>query len=182
MDDKWGTLIYLIILVVIGVAGALKKKKQQQEKKASAGEKESASVFEKLITGAGITDMLLEDDEKQDIMSNQDLAGDQDMTEKQEVSERKGKYGPAPEKEKIPVNERESYNWDTEGYFLSPEHEEEFAFSGADKGKATAYATQEYIGSNYKQKEKISYLEEIMEDFDPLKAIIYSEILDRNYF
>ncbi len=182
MNDKWGTLIYLIILAVIGVAGALKKKRQQQGDNVSSGKKETASVFEKLITGTGITDVLPEEEKKPDMMNPQVLAREPDMTEEMEEVEREMKYGSEPAKKEIPVKEGESFSWNTEGYFLSPEQEGVTVFNQMDKKNDTAYATQRPNDSNYEQEEKTSFLDEIMEDFDPVKAIIYSEILDRKYF
>jgi len=182
MNDKWGTLIYLIILAVIGVAGVLKKKRQQQGEKVSSGKNETASVFEKLITGAGIAEVLTEDEEKPDMMSHQVLEREQVLTKEQKGVKREMTYGSESDKEKMPVNEEENYQWNTEGYFLSPKHEEVSAFDGAGRKKDKASAMQGYTGSNYEQEGKTFYLDKIMEDFDPVKAIIYSEILDRKYF
>ncbi len=174
MDDKWGTLIYLIILAIIGISGALRKKRKPGVKPGEAAQqKEEPSILEKLITGGSMADVLLQDEERTERAEEPEV---QEITDEPVKPEQ-------VEYEKMVVPEGKGYDWDmdTEDSLLSSEDEGVSVFRHETRTKKAYDIMEEHMGSD-EEMPCMTLADEIMQDFDLRKAVIYSEILGRKYF
>ncbi len=175
MSNKYSIFIYLLVLLIIFLVGGFKKKKPLKsvsgdEKEAGTPAAEDAvSPFGKIFTGTSLTDVLL--DQKAE-PEREDLSGD---------------YFDEPDSSEKSAEEK----MDQET-FLPPEEEGISAFStgkgNADKSDTEnderARGGKDHVNSQIldQQEGDETFLENMVEDFDAEKAIIYSEILDRKYF
>ena len=168
MNDKYGTIIYLIILLIIFVAGAFRKKGKSGAKPArQAGKAES--VLEKLISSAaGIPDT--------------PVSGKETGNGIKEVEEEEIKH------EKEPQVVDATFAREKEKEFLPRGHEGISAFAPSQVQHDKAYSLDDnqkdqHDWSRYEEKRKATSLpEDIIAGFDLRKAVIYSEILTRKYF
>ncbi len=169
MNDKYGTIIYLIILLIIFIAGAFRKKGKSGEK--TAGKARNAeSVLEKLMnSAAGIPDI--------SPRSGKETGSDLRKVERKEIRYEKN-AGPV---EEAPVHEKEKE-------FLPRDQEGVSVFSQSQVQHDMAYSLDDDHMKQHDwnrgegERETTSLREDIMTGFDLRKAVIYSEILTHKYF
>ncbi len=171
MKGDLGTILYIVFLIIISLAGVFKKKKKVDEeelkkKVAQTQGKEAADipagVAEKIITGNPLVDALLNTPEEPEMQMEEEIPAYGEMTEE------------PPEKE-----EPEE--------FLPPEEEGRSVFAAQKEEKKppvdkNRIAADQPDWQKFMDEQNREEGPDIMEDFDPVKAVIYSEIMERKYF
>ncbi len=169
MKGDLGTILYIVFLILISVAGIFKKKKkidtaELNKKKAQqqAATDNAAKERERIITGNPLVDALLNPPEEPEVQMEEETPVYGEMMEEQ------------PENEEPEV-------------FLPPEEEGRSVFAAKKEEKKLTVDKHRIVADQpdwqkFMDEQNKEYEPDILEDFDPVKAVIYSEIMERKYF
>jgi hypothetical protein len=183
MKGDLGTILYVVFLILFSVAGIFNKKKKveaeerkkkllQQQAAALAAEEAETDTARQIpeeepvsTTGNPLVDALLNTSEEKFSSGDETIKGNAYYDETLEV----------PEKEEEP---EEFLPYGEEGKSVFSRQQPEKT-APVDKNRIVADQPdwQKFMDEQNKVEGP-----EIMEDFDPVKAVIYSEIMERKYF
>jgi len=176
MKGDIGTILYIVFLIVFSLAGMFRKKKKVEEEKRrkkmmqaqdeEAGAEEAASSAPEFATGNPLVDALLG-------------AGDKTpfFEEEEETFQEVEENAYAIEQEEEPEPE----------VFLPPEEEGQSALASRQEKKKETQEKNRIVADQpdwqkFMDEQNEEETSEILRDFDPVKAVIYSEIMERKYF
>ncbi len=179
MKGDLGTILYIVFLIIITFAGIFKKKKkvdaevlkkkmaqqqaQTEDEYAPEERQTSRGRGERIVTGNPLVDALLNPPEESFVQEEEEFVYE------------------------TPAGEQEEHEAEEPEVFLPPEEEGKSALAGASE-KKTLLMDENRIVADHPDWEKFmdeqdeEERSEFMEDFDPVKAVIYSEIMERKYF
>ena len=176
MKGDIGTILYIVFLIVFSLAGMFRKKKKVEEEERrkkmmqtqaeEAGAEEDASSGPEFATGNPLVDALLGAGDKTPFFEEEEET-------LQEVEE--NAYAIEQEEEQEPE------------VFLPPEEEGQSALASRQEKKKETQDKNRIVADQpdwqkFMDEQNEEETSEILRDFDPVKAVINSEIMERKYF
>ncbi|GEM_PF-5045687 len=163
MKGDWGTILYVVFLILFSVAGALNKKRKSEEELHKRRARQQAQAEEEpFFTGDPLVDALLGKDEE-------------------ETGTRTSKEGkPAPREAQQGTETKDRAFYEKNQPVLSPEQEGRSALKKEEDNNRIVADHPDW--RKFIREQQQEPVNPVLEDFDPVKAVIYSEIMERKYF
>lgn len=190
MDNFISTFLYIVVLIVIALAGGLSRRKRKQDPvqvppKTQSRKDPGAQILESLLKGTGLSEMeeaeqLLKEGKQEQVYAvdeTEDIESEPSVLTTAESSSSGGDQV-SPEDgiaDLIPGEEGKSIFKETEEALIS----DDLLASGDQVFSEKQFANTYKLSDD---GERTGILSEILKDFDLKKAVIYSEIIHTKYF